>query len=221
MGGVEPSESRIERVECGTIWCIGRNYVLHARELGNPVPDEPVVFTKPRTAVIGDGDQIVIPPISTDVHFETELVIRLGERLESSDEAEARRAVSAIGVGFDMTLRDVQSRAKEGGKPWTVAKGWRTSAPLGPMIPAARFRDLDQIVFTMHLNGEQRQKGVSCDMLFSIEELLVYLSSIFILEPGDLLYTGTPEGVGPVASGDQLRAEIEGYPESAFTVRVA
>ncbi len=201
-----------ELANVGTIYCIGRNYVLHAKELGNPVPDVPVVFTKPGSALIGDGGEIILPSISDDVHFETELVLRIGER--------AIAGVRGVAIGLDMTLRDVQSRAKEEGKPWTVAKGWRTSAPLGPILPVDRFGSLDDLSFQLEVNGEVRQQGRSANMLFSMGALLSYLSSIFLLEEGDLLFTGTPEGVGRVSPGDRLSARILGAEESALNVRV-
>lgn len=202
----------------GKILCIGRNYVRHIEELQNEVPDEPVVFLKPPSALIAHGGRLVLPPQSTDVHHEVELVAVVGRRGRSVPEAEALTYLSGYAVGLDMTARDVQARAKAKGLPWTIAKGFDTFAPLGPIAPASDVADPQQLGITLHVNGVMRQEGHTSLMLFPLAALVAYLSGIFTLEPGDLIYTGTPAGVGPVVAGDVLEARVDGLPALRVTV---
>jgi len=203
----------------GKIVCIGRNYAAHARELGNEVPEAPVVFLKPSTALVADGGTIVLPPQTSDVHHEVELVVVVGRAGKHIPEAEALGYVAAYAVGLDMTARDLQSELKKQGLPWTLAKGFDTFAPLGPLVPAADVPDPDALTLTLRVNDAVRQQGTTADMIHSVAALVAYCSSIFTLEPGDLIYTGTPEGVGPVVEGDVLEAEIAGMPPLRVTVR--
>lgn len=193
----------------GKMLCLGKNYALHAKEMGGEAPEEPVIFMKPRTAFVPDGGTVVIPPVSNEMHHELELVVVIGERMKDVPEDEAMRGVLGYAVGLDMTLRDVQSRAKKRGEPWTVAKGFDTSAPIGAVIPKERVPDPHDLHMTLAVNGEVRQQGYTGDMIFRIPFTVSYLSRIFTLEPGDCIFTGTPEGVGPVEKGDRLVAEIE------------
>jgi acylpyruvate hydrolase len=201
------------------IVCIGRNYAAHARELGNEVPEAPVVFLKPSTALVGDGGTIVLPPQTQDVHHEVELVAVIGRAGKNIPEAEALGHVAAYAVGLDMTARDLQSELKKKGLPWTLAKGFDTFAPLGPLTPAADVPDPDQLEVTLRVNGEVRQQGATAAMLHSVAALVAYCSTIFTLEPGDLLYTGTPEGVAAVQDGDVLEAQISSLAPLRVTVR--
>ncbi|HQV31993.1 MAG TPA: fumarylacetoacetate hydrolase family protein, partial [Calditrichia bacterium] len=188
--------------------CIGRNYAAHARELNNPVPGEPVVFTKPLTTIVHNGGKIILPPQSRDVHYETEIVVLIGKSGKNIAREEAPAYIAGYGIGLDITARDIQSRAKEKAHPWAVAKGFDTFAPISDFVPAHIFDPGKPMRFSMSLNGERRQEGDSSDMLFPIPDLIAYLSSIFTLHPGDVIFTGTPEGVGAVSEGDVLRAVL-------------
>ncbi len=196
----------------GKVLCIGRNYAEHVREMGDvaDLPTEPVVFLKPSTALVATGGEVVIPPQSKDVHHEVEIVAVIGRGGKDIPEARALEHVGAYALGLDMTARDVQRRAKDAGKPWTVAKGFDTFAPLGPLTAAADVPDPQALGLRLTVNGETRQDGHASAMIFPVAFLVAYLSRIFTLEPGDLIYTGTPEGVGPVRSGEVLEATTEG-----------
>ena len=195
------------------IFCIGRNYAAHAAEMKSAVPKVPMVFLKPSTAIVRDGGAIVLPAVSREVHHEVELVAMIGRRGKNIKEDVALSYVEAYAVGLDMTARDIQSVAKQKGHPWSVAKGFDTFAPLGHLIPAAEIADPQHLSIQLIVNGEVRQRGTTADMIFSVATLVAYCSSIFTLLPGDLIYTGTPEGVGPVKEGDILEAEITGLPK--------
>jgi 2-keto-4-pentenoate hydratase/2-oxohepta-3-ene-1,7-dioic acid hydratase in catechol pathway len=198
------------------IFCLGRNYAGHAREMGADLPKHPVVFLKPATALAGDGDDVIIPTISKELHHEVELVVVIGKGGKGIPPEQAREHIAGYAVGLDMTLRDVQAEAKRNGLPWTVAKGFDTSAPVSTVVPAGRVKDAGQLDITLKVNGVIRQKGNTRDMIFTIDQVVSFLSSIFTLEEGDVIFTGTPEGVGPAAPGDILEAELE----SVGTLRV-
>jgi 2-keto-4-pentenoate hydratase/2-oxohepta-3-ene-1,7-dioic acid hydratase in catechol pathway len=187
------------------IVCIGRNYAAHAKELGNAVPDRPLLFLKPPSAVIGDGAAIVLPPESSRVEHEAEIAVQLGRRLRRATEDEARASISGVLCANDVTARDLQ---KSDGQ-WTRAKGFDTFCPLGAPVPAAGL-DLGQLEIVCRVNGAERQRGRSADMAFPIATLLAYISGIMTLEPGDVVLTGTPEGVGPLVDGDLVEVEIGG-----------
>ncbi|MCB1878173.1 MAG: fumarylacetoacetate hydrolase family protein [Chromatiales bacterium] len=196
------------------LFCIGRNYAEHAAELHNPVPTEPVVFLKPSSALLSSGGQIRLPVWSRDVQHEVELVVLLGEggRDISNDQALAK--VAGYGVGIDVTARDIQTRAKQNGLPWTLAKGLDTFAPLSEFIPAGRIADPQALQLSLEINGQPRQRGNTADMLFPVAELIVWLSARFSLARGDLLFTGSPAGVGPIVPGDRLTARLQDYSPS-------
>lgn len=175
-----------------TIWCVGRNYAAHARELGNDVPEEPVIFLKPASALLATGGALVLPEDSNRVDHEVELVVGLGL---------GKKPRYAIGIDF--TARDVQERLKKAGLPWTLAKGRRGFAAVGPFVPAELPLDL-----TLAVNGEVRQHGSTKDMLWTVPQLLAYLDEKFGLSDGDIVFTGTPPGVGPLKSGDFLEASL-------------
>lgn len=192
----------------GKILCIGRNYAKHAAEMKSDIPDQPMVFLKPSTALIRSGGMVVLPGQSKDVHHEVELVAVIGKGGRNIPKEEALNHVAAYAVGLDMTARDIQSAAKERRHPWSVAKGFDTFAPLGLLTPADQVGDPQALTVEVRVNGETKQKGDTRDMIFPIAELVAFTSSIFTLEPGDLIYTGTPDGVGPVQDGDVLDARV-------------
>jgi 2-keto-4-pentenoate hydratase/2-oxohepta-3-ene-1,7-dioic acid hydratase in catechol pathway len=193
-----------------TIFCIGRNYAEHVAELQNTVPDEPVVFTKPLSSVIYSGSEIVLPPHTSDVHHEVEIVVAIGKKLSRARADQAKDAIAAIGVGLDMTARDIQQRLKEKGLPWDLAKGLDTFTVIGTFFPFTSAIDLTDIPLQLSVNGEVKQKSNSSLMLFPIVEIIAFLSFHFTLQPGDLIFTGTPKGVGRVKPGDFLVGGIPG-----------
>jgi len=193
-------------VSVGKLLCIGRNYAEHADEMGSDVPDEPMVFLKPASAVIRTGETVRLPSQSQDVHHEVELVAVIGQGGRNISRADAPDHVAAYAVGLDMTARDIQSKAKENRHPWSVAKGFDTFAPLGPLTDADAVGDSRNRTLRLRVNGDTRQKASTQHMIFPVAELVHYCSQIFTLAPGDLLYTGTPSGVGPVEAGDELVA---------------
>lgn len=190
------------------IICIGRNYILHAKELNNPVPEIPVWFMKPETAIINKDQPFFYPEFSQDIHYETELVYRICKVGKYIDQKFAHTYYDAIGIGFDLTARDLQSTFKAKGLPWEPAKAFDGSAPLSPFIPIEEFENIDSIDFSMHKNGELTQQGNSKDMLFPIDRIIAYVSQYLTLKIGDLIFTGTPAGVGPIEIGDKLEAFI-------------
>jgi 5-carboxymethyl-2-hydroxymuconate isomerase len=203
----------------GKIVCLGRNYAEHAKEMQSEVPSEPVIFLKPASAVIPDGGSILLPSFSRDVHHEVELVVAIGRPGRRIDAGRAYEHVAGYAIGLDMTARDVQAAAKKKGLPWSVAKGFDTSAPVSRIVPAARIPDPHALTISCSVNAAQRQRSSTGMMIFSVPKMIAYISSIFTLEEGDLIFTGTPEGVGPVVAGDVITAEIEGH--VAITVSVS
>ncbi len=203
-------------ITVGKILCVGRNYRAHAKEMNAEVPTAPVLFLKPASAVIGSGSSVVIPDISTDMHHEVELTVLIGTWGKAIPPSRALDHVAGYGVGLDMTLRDVQAQAKKSGLPWALAKGFDTSAPVSPFVPASRVPDASKLGVRLRVNGEERQKGWTRDFIFPLAELLGYVSRYFTLEPGDILFTGTPEGVGRVSPGDRLDAFLIDEQESAL-----
>jgi 2-keto-4-pentenoate hydratase/2-oxohepta-3-ene-1,7-dioic acid hydratase in catechol pathway len=193
------------------IICIGRNYAAHAAELNNEIPAEPVIFLKPPSSLVDTGGQVVLPPQSNDVHHEVELVVEIGETCKDVGEDRALGVIRSCAVGLDMTARDLQSKAKEKRLPWAVAKGFDTFSPVGPMV-SAKGVDMSDLAITLTVNGTVRQRGHTSLMLFPVPKLITYCSSIFTLEAGDLIFTGTPKGVGPVHHGDRLEGRIAGLP---------
>ncbi len=200
------------------IFCIGRNYSEHAKELGNAVPEDPVVFTKPDTALLKNGEHFYLPDFSSDVHHEVELVIKINKVGKNIQEKFARNYFSEIGMGIDFTARDLQTKLKAKGLPWDLAKGFDGAAPLGNFIDVSQRETLQNISFGLQKNKVWVQQGNSNDMIFSFEKIIAFVSSYFTLKVGDLIYTGTPAGVGPVAIGDTLEAYLEN--ELALTCEV-
>lgn len=185
--------------------CIGRNYAAHARELGNAVPEAPMFFLKPSTAAVPLGPDFAIPVGRGACHHETEITVRIGRRLSGAiSEQAVLAAIDGIGLGLDLTLRDVQDGLKQKGHPWEVAKAFDGAAPLGPFLDPVDFTNLQDIHFTLDVNGTRRQTGHSADMITGIVAMIRYAVTMFTLEPGDVVMTGTPEGVAALQSGDVL-----------------
>jgi acylpyruvate hydrolase len=196
-------------IPVGKIVCIGRNYAEHIKELGNKTPDQPVIFMKPANAIVASGGTVVIPPYSNDCHHEIELAVLIGKKTKGIRPEEALDRVAGYGVALDLTLRDVQSRQKEKGLPWEIAKAFDTSCPLSAFVAADRVTDPQNLQLKLTVNGDLRQNGNTSDMMLTIAELIAAVSSYFTLEEGDILLTGTPAGVGKINSGDRLEATIE------------
>jgi len=192
----------------GKIVCLARNYAEHARELGNETPAAPVLFMKPASSVIGDGDAVRIPPYSQECHYEVELAVLIGKECRAASADKAMEYVAGYGVGIDMTLRDVQNQLKAKGLPWEIAKGFDTSCPLSDFVPASAVADPHALSLELAVNGEVRQDGCSSDMINQIPQIIAHISTIFTLYPGDVILTGTPAGVGKVIAGDVMTAEI-------------
>jgi 2-keto-4-pentenoate hydratase/2-oxohepta-3-ene-1,7-dioic acid hydratase in catechol pathway len=192
----------------GKIICLARNYAEHAKELGNETPAAPVLFMKPATAVIGDGDAVRIPTYSQECHHEVELAVLIGKEASHVAPEQAMQHVVGYGVAIDMTLRDIQNQMKAKGLPWEIAKGFDTSCPLSDFVPASAVADPHDLRLRLSVNGEWRQDGTSADMIHRVPQIVSYISGIFTLEPGDVILTGTPAGVGKVEPGDVMEAEI-------------
>lgn len=186
------------------IVAVGRNYAAHARELGHPVPAQPMLFLKPPSSIVGDGDDVVYPSATADLHYEAELAVVIGRRCRDVNEADALAYVRAYTAANDVTARDLQQTDGQ----WARAKGFDTFCPLGPRL----VEDLDptNVRLWMRVNGETRQDGCSRDMIFPVATLLSYISGVMTLEPDDVVLTGTPAGVGPVQRGDVMEVEVEG-----------
>lgn len=201
------------------IICIGRNYADHARELNHPLPEVPVFFMKPESSVILNNNPFFLPGFSNEVHYETEIVLkimRLGKNIEKQF---AHRYYQEIGVGIDFTARDLQRECIKEGKPWEIAKAFDGSAVLGKFIKKEKLPDPGAINFQLELNGQTVQKGNTRDLIFSFETIIAYVSKFITLKTGDLIYTGTPAGVGPVKINDRLVASVEGQVMLDFWVK--
>ncbi|MBX7152574.1 fumarylacetoacetate hydrolase family protein [bacterium] len=201
-----------EKILVSKILCVGANYPDHIAEMnpGKPLelPAEPVIFMKPASAIIHNGDSISIPKISNDVHHEVELIAVIGRDGKHIPENKATDYILGYGIGLDMTLRDIQSEAKKKGRPWTIAKGFDTSAAVSEIIPADLFGDPHSKELNLFVNDVLKQSGKTGTMIFKIGKIIAYLSQVFTLKKGDIIYTGTPHGVGRVKKGDRLRAVL-------------
>jgi len=192
------------------IICIGRNYVEHAKELNNEVPSDPVFFLKPDTALLQSGRAFYIPSFSDDIHYEAELVLKINKEGKNISPEFARRYYDQVTVGIDFTARDVQQRQKEKGLPWEPAKAFDGSAAVGEFIPVDGLKDSSDIRFSLELNKEQKQNGSNTLMIFSFDKIVSFVSSYITLRKGDLVFTGTPKGVGRVQKGDVITCQLEG-----------
>lgn len=201
------------------IICVGRNYANHAKELKNEIPTEPVIFIKPDTALLPKKNPFFYPSFSKDVHYEVELVVKINKMGKKVQPKFAHKYYDEISVGIDFTARDIQKQLKEKGLPWEKAKAFDSSAPVGSFIALNKFKSIDDIDFSLKINGETKQAGNTQNMLFKVNDLIAYISSFVTLKKGDLIFTGTPEGVGPVAINDHLEAFIQGEQLLSFNVK--
>ncbi|MBK6642472.1 MAG: fumarylacetoacetate hydrolase family protein [Bacteroidia bacterium] len=190
------------------IICVGRNYAEHAKELNNPVNEQPVIFLKPETAQNQQRQPFFLPDFSADIHYETEIVVKICKLGKNIQEKFAHKYYEEIGIGIDFTARDLQASLKAKGLPWELAKGFDGSAPVGKFVDKSSFEDVQQIDFSLKKNGQLVQSGNTSDMIFKIDTIIAFVSQYFTLKKGDLIFTGTPKGVGPVVKGDLLEAFI-------------
>lgn len=201
------------------IICIGRNYADHAKEMKSELPTEPIFFMKPDTALVKEGSDIYLPEFSNEIHFECEVVIKINKAGKFIQKEFARNYYSEITLGLDLTARDLQTKCKEKGLPWEIAKAFDNSAPISSKWISISDINLSDINFQFFQNGELKQNGFTKDMIFSIDELISYVSTFITLKTGDLIYTGTPAGVGPIQIGDKLEGILNGNKLFEFTVK--
>lgn len=204
---------------CQRIFCVGRNYAKHAKEMGVSRPAEPVVFMKPASALVPEGQPLVLPKGQGSVHHEMELVVAVGCEGRDIAPSEALGHVAGMTLGIDLTLRDLQGRLKQAGQPWERSKSFDGSAPIGTFVPYSAESDIQAIEMRCSVSGALRQQGNTRNMLFPVTEIVTFLSRFWRLMPGDLIFTGTPAGVGPLSAGD--RVEIESPQIGRFTWKVA
>ncbi|MFN3306639.1 MAG: fumarylacetoacetate hydrolase family protein, partial [Candidatus Kapaibacteriota bacterium] len=200
------------KIELANIYAVASNYSKHAKEMGTTIPDEPVIFLKPSSSYIPTGGTILLPKISNEVHHEVELVVAIGKDGYNVATEEAYKYIAGYAVGIDITLRDLQRKAKTDGKPWGIAKGFYTSAPISNFVPADAFgKEIPNFDLLLAVDGEVRQKAHTSTMERSVAELVSFISKIFTLNEGDCIFTGTPDGVGKILPGNQIYAELTGY----------
>ncbi len=208
-----PVTGDIRRFAVNRIFCVGRNYADHAREMGHdPDREPPFFFMKPASAILADGKDMTYPSLSNDVHHEVELVVAIAKGGVNIPSQNALEHIYGYGVGLDMTRRDLQGEAKKMGRPWDTGKAFDQSAPCGAITPIVQWGHPDKGSVTLLVNGEIRQEGDLNQLIWNVPDVIASLSSLFTLEPGDLIFTGTPAGVGPVKKGDVLEAKIDGLP---------
>lgn len=200
------------------IVAIGRNYAKHAKELNNPVPTEPVIFIKPDTAILRRNEAFYFPPFSNDIHYEVELFIKICKPGKNIQEKFAHKYYEELGLAIDFTARDIQTKQKEKGLPWELAKGFDNSCPISVFKDVKNY-DLSNLNFSLNINGKQVQQGNSSDMIFNVDAIIAYVSKYFTLKRGDIILTGTPEGVGPIKVGDKLEGFIEDEKLLDFKIR--
>ncbi|MES2419494.1 MAG: fumarylacetoacetate hydrolase family protein [Bacteroidota bacterium] len=201
------------------IIAIGRNYAAHAKELNNEVPTKPVIFLKPDTAVLKDNKPFYIPDFSSDIHFELEVVLKICKEGKHIAEKFAANYYDEIGLGIDFTARDIQNQHKEKGLPWELAKAFDNSAAISNFTPKSNFADLYNLNFELKINKETRQNGHTSNLLFSFEKIIAFVSQYITLKKGDLIFTGTPQGVGQIKPGDHLAAWLEGKQLLDFNIK--
>lgn len=201
------------------IICIGRNYSEHAKEMNSPVPEEPVIFMKPDTALLKDNAPFFYPAFTKDLHHEIEVVLKICKVGKHIEPQFANRYYNEIGLGIDFTARDVQAECKKKGLPWEKAKAFDGSAPIGEFVPVSDLKMISGISFHLDVNGVTAQRGNTRDLIFSFDQLVSYISTFVTLRMGDMIYTGTPAGVGPVKIGDRLEGYMEGRKMFDFVVK--
>lgn len=211
-----------QRFPVHRIYCVGRNYEDHAKEMGFTGREPPFFFMKPADAVVaveaGATGRIPYPSLTHNLHHEAELVVAIGAGGSNIRAADAARHVFGYAAGLDMTRRDLQTEMKKQGRPWCIGKGYDHSAPIGPITPAAQVPDIAQAALSLQVNGADRQRSNVAKLIWTIGEIIAHLSAAWALQPGDLIYTGTPEGVGAVAAGDAMVVRIDGLESLAVTV---
>ena len=202
----------------GRIYCVGRNYAEHAREMGHdPDREPPFFFMKPADAVVQNGATLPYPQMTKDLHHEIEMVVAIGKGADDIQQGKALDHVFGYGVGLDMTRRDLQGEAKKMGRPWEMGKAFDNSAPCTVLKPVAMVGHPAKGAIWLKVNGETKQKGDLAEMIWNVPEMIAYLSRLITLRPGDLIYSGTPAGVGPVKRGDRLEGHVEGVGDLKIT----
>ncbi len=201
------------------IICIGRNYADHAKEFNNDVPEKPIFFFKPDTSIITRNRPFFYPDFSEEIHFETEIVLKISRLGKNIAPKFAHRYYREFTLGIDLTARDRQKECKKNGWPWEIAKGFEGSAPIGRFVPVEDYDDIHKLNFHLNINDEQAQKGNTADMIFSFEDIIAYVSQFLTLKMGDLIFTGTPAGVGPVKINDRLTGYVENKKLIDFRVK--
>ena len=201
------------------IICVGLNYRKHAAEMGRPLPQEPMIFLKPDSALLKKNKPFFLPDFSKNLQYEAEVVLRISKLGKGIAAKYAHRYYDALTMGIDFTARDLQHRFSQAGHPWELSKTFDGSAPVGTFIPAEKFPDHAAIGFTLEVNGEMRQEGNTSDLIFGFSEIIAYVSRYYTLKTGDLIFTGTPSGVGTVKKGDNLVARMAGESVLDFFVR--
>ena len=192
------------------IFCVGRNYAEHAKELGNAIPDEPVIFMKPKSALLQAHTPFYYPEFTNELHYECELVLRISKNGKYIQDKFANKYYDAVTVGIDFTARDIQKELKEKGLPWEKAKAWDNSAAIGKWVPFTNLKNKKDIPFALNKNGEEVQKGSSTQMIHDFDYIVSYISNYFSVNIGDLIFTGTPAGVGELVVGDEIEGFMEG-----------
>jgi fumarylpyruvate hydrolase len=209
---------RTARFAVRRIICVGRNYADHAAEMGAPAEEPPMFFTKPADAVVDSGAVLPFPSLTSNLHHEVELVVALGAGGSDIPESQAAARIWGHGVGIDLTRRDLQAAAKAKGHPWDWAKGFDSSAPCGPLLPHSDGAPAPDAAITLAVNGVLRQSAHLSDMIWSVPAIIAQASRAIALAPGDLIYTGTPAGVGPLVRGDRVEARVDGLPELVISL---
>ncbi len=211
-------KNSVEKIQLNNIICVGRNYAAHAEELGNEVPEFPLIFLKPTSSLIHSGENIIMPEYSNEMHHEIELVLLIGSTVKNANLSEAENAIIGYAVGLDMTLRDIQSKLKAKGHPWTLAKGFDTSAVVSDFILKTDYSLNNNETISLKVNDDLRQNSKLSLMLFNPAEIVKYISSKMTLSKGDILFAGTPKGVGKVELNDKLFGTIENIGEIVTTI---
>jgi len=201
------------------IICLARNYVAHARELNNPLPEKPMFFMKHENSIVRGNKPFYYPDFSSDIHYELELVLKISRVGKNIETKFAHRYYDEIGLGIDFTARDLQTEARENGAPWEISKAFDYSAPLSDFLPVSEYTDVNNLSFHLEINGNIVQEGNAGLMIFPIDVQIAYISKFITLKTGDLLFTGTPAGIGPVTIGDRLEAYLEGKKMMDFYVK--
>lgn len=200
------------------ILAIGRNYVEHIKELNNEVPDEPIVFMKPDTALLRNNDPFYYPDYSTDIHYEVELVVRINKVGKNIEKKFAATYYDEFAIGIDLTARDLQIKAKDKGLPWMLSKGFDSSAPISPFRSKEGY-DLNNLNFSLDIDGQKVQDANTSLMMYDVDDIIVYISKFITLKKGDLIFTGTPKGVGPIQIGNRIQAYLEQEKVMDFEVK--